>query len=44
MKKVFTEDLSAVGMRRFTPDNGEWQKGVPCEVSVKRDIAKARFT
>ncbi len=38
MKKVFTEDLSAVGMRRFTPDNGEWQKGVPC-----RGIGEERY-
>ena len=30
MKKVFTEDLEKVGMRWFTPDNGEWKEGVPC--------------
>lgn len=31
MKKVFTDDLSRVGMRWFTPDNGEWKEGVPCK-------------
>ncbi|HCY51251.1 MAG TPA: hypothetical protein DHU65_00920 [Clostridiales bacterium] len=31
MKKVFTEDLDKVGMRWFTPDNGEWKEGVPCK-------------